>query len=909
MTSPNANTLPEPWTDPDAARIPENISEYKKILWGIPTYPYLAFISTSPNFRQYPLNRLGIDMDTTPLDCHPTKGWRFPEKELTSWLSLENSLLQLATTLLTWARVTYPQSYLKLTPPPLPHTFELAKFHPTAQEARRCLSLGLESFLILIAYVSYAIAISNPNGDPSMPDAPWVRHMLKTKRGHPSWYDGVRDSFITDFSSTASHVGMICRVSRCPPEYFVRRLLSCRIPVWFYWGLPPLSPTSHAAAAMYQPLLENQSGPPLSNPQPASKEHEPFKVEPNSRQRPGESWRDYFARKKIQTDLRKTRESSRERTSRLSREQAQAKRPEPGKKGPTIWYWEDKGGYRVRTMMSRGEARRVWSSYGNAQLRYDSFSNEYDVCTEFGSDIESDSEESPILPSKAPQATKEPPEPLVLDRLSPITTNNQPALLEKIPSPALDVVVGEPSTSSSLPPPQSSCRDSFECSIPLLASSAQIESCSPMPLTHTSSDVLMIDLPKPSPLVDPSPLPLPPDESASENNQPVLLEQCIPALDVPMVSEPSTLSTLPPPRCQSSSAQLSLSGYTDPLLDGLSGVDAPHLSESALDVLDGHSYIPPPQEEMIPASDLGDLLYDRFGYIGSPNSPVDESSFTNRFNSWNMVCASVGGHSLGCPSSEHLPIMCFLSLLLDMKDIPSHLWDLSPDSPEPLSAVLSFIHVVDTKLNIDASYFPRPQNLHPTRDCSWVLAVDSSAALQCLRQSLGPHTVGIASEFLSCGMPFRTFAKFERPNANYVPLTFSIPTLPIRLADYKPDLADYVTYDTIRDSFLRRSPRCRAALQLGGIVWRLAQMTLPDSAILSGPSQDALDGCCEVISYGGEMFCDDTLPEIALDLICGVYKVPVRFGKCFHLSKYSLIIYWQDNLPKYLGGLNTMSGY
>jgi len=97
---------------------------------------------------------------------------------------------------------------------------------------------------------------------------------------------------------------------------------------------------------------------------------------------------------------------------------------------------------------------------------------------------------------------------------------------------------------------------------------------------------------------------------------------------------------------------------------------------------------------------------------------------------------------------------------------------------------------------------------------------------------------------------------------------------------------------------------------MGGIIWRLARQSLPDSAVLCGPSQDALDGCCEVFSCGEEKFCDDALPEAALDLICGVYKIPTQYGKYFHPRvQIRLLKIFKDNSLKNLGGRNTMSGY
>ena len=117
--------------------------------------------SPKPIFCQYPLNCLAILVDTTSLDRHPTKGWCFQEKDSHSWLSMQASLLHLGTTLLSWVKHAYPQHSLYAMIPPLPKTFGFTKFHQTAEEARKCLGHTIDSFVVLIAFVSYAIAISN----------------------------------------------------------------------------------------------------------------------------------------------------------------------------------------------------------------------------------------------------------------------------------------------------------------------------------------------------------------------------------------------------------------------------------------------------------------------------------------------------------------------------------------------------------------------------------------------------------------------------------------------------------------------------------------------------------------------------------------------------------------------------
>ena len=40
----------------------------------------------------------------------------------------------------------------------------------------------------------------------------------------------------------------------------------------------------------------------------------------------------------------------------------------------------------MRTLLPRGEANRVWVAYSNVQRIYNGFTNEWDICTDFGDD-------------------------------------------------------------------------------------------------------------------------------------------------------------------------------------------------------------------------------------------------------------------------------------------------------------------------------------------------------------------------------------------------------------------------------------------------------------------------------------------------------------------------------------------
>ncbi|KAF8235437.1 hypothetical protein L208DRAFT_996723, partial [Tricholoma matsutake] len=91
------------------------------------------------------------------------------------------------------------------------------------------------------------------------------------------------------------------------------------------------------------------------------------------------------------------------------------------------------------------------------------------------------------------------------------------------------------------------------------------------------------------------------------------------------------------------------------------------------------------------------------------------------------------------------------------------------------------------------------------------------------------------------------------------------------LSGYVPSKRDYETYESIQNRFLS-SPRARAAVLKGGMIWRLAKEAIPQSAVLSRPSTEVYSTGAMFQSNWG-IFLDDGLSDDKLDLILGVYKV------------------------------------
>ncbi|KAL0063775.1 hypothetical protein AAF712_009332 [Marasmius tenuissimus] len=117
-------------------------------------------------------------------------------------------------------------------------------------------------------------------------------------------------------------------------------------------------------------------------------------VESGSGQLRGEHWSDFMKRRKELNENLSLTESQKHRTIRLNRERQATRHAEPGKRGPRVWYWErEEHDFRVRKQLTRELAKVCWSKYSDQQAIFDSWSNSWDICSEFGSDVSDDDDD------------------------------------------------------------------------------------------------------------------------------------------------------------------------------------------------------------------------------------------------------------------------------------------------------------------------------------------------------------------------------------------------------------------------------------------------------------------------------------------------------------------------------------
>jgi len=826
-------------------------------------------------------SRLATPPGQIPLE-NDQYGFHLPQKVAKSWKTLEQTCRQISSVLHTSFCQDHPKANLIHLPPAKPSDFGYFGTHPSEEIAQSAISKSLDAFVILFAYVSFCITICRAEDDPasvslltSESKPRWLRLLSDSRRSklHPESVQLLVDSPIADFTTVPQRLGAIINVSRCSWLHLVPCMINAKVPIWLYWGVPP---------AFCQPLVDkalifaprshpqSKASPALPPSQPAGPSAPSGHAGPG--QLPGETWKEFITRQNERRKAKLKNESGQHRQARQGRELMAEKQQCPGKKGSTVYIWEQDNGVWTRTLLHRGEVEGYWGQYRSSQKIDNSFDNCWDLCFQFDEgtageveyEYDSNDSDNDIVPHRQKQAQR-PPTPKnrrssgALD-FSPMAVDPTPPA---VPIPAQVASDSLPTVVDPTPLPVLSPAQVASDPLPTVVDPTPLLASSP---AQVASDLLPT-------VVDPTSPPISLTMPAQVASDPL-----------PMVVDSVDSTPLP----DSSPAQVAIYDLQHPdpqfkgdfvgadeLEDGENPYDA-----SRQDVLNAYSFAPLNLEPM-PITTLDDLLYYRYGfslneryYTGIPSS-FNAGTYT--FRSWPEICRAVGGQDLESSVLNRAAIEDFLSILAacrnPFKDVPGKYWDLSPLGQNPI-ADLSRVYIsIDERASGKFFILPHPRFLHADRDTSWFLSVDSMTALECIRRGLGPHTIDIANFFITHGIRFRTYQCIPNsPNSNIPPVRPQCRYLGYRSLNYSFDLADFAGYEVLRDSFLRSQPHGPLALREGGIIARLAREVLPNSNALSGPSSEALGGHCAcLVCDDDKIYVEDEFSDAELRLICGTY--------------------------------------
>lgn len=289
---------------------------------------------------------------------------------------------------------------------------------------------------------------------------------------------------------------------------------------------------------------------------------------------------------------------------------------------------------------------------------------------------------------------------------------------------------------------------------------------------------------------------------------------------------------------------------------------------------------PPPE-----FATLEDILHFRYGFTNPGIREHPQDIPEGRVLRWDEVRMTLGDTQTQWEGDDTLEknVTAFVRSVI-ANDVSSELWDLDPANPEALDGTKSDVSVVLVHQREKAWYRILPASPKHGWD---LLVEDAITALECARGgSSGVDIEDIAHFFLKSGRPFRALFKIapavSSPDVPHLTATSSTddqerPTqcdysdsgLGWRHAGFTPSVLDLAAYEAKRAEFLK-SDRGRVALQMGGIVWRLAMEVIPLGNISFDFDMAASYECMDGEAEGGWEAC---LTADELEIICGVYKV------------------------------------
>jgi len=256
--------------------------------------------------------------------------------------------------------------------------------------------------------------------------------------------------------------------------------------------------------------------------------------------------------------------------------------------------------------------------------------------------------------------------------------------------------------------------------------------------------------------------------------------------------------------------------------------------------------------------------------------PYPTTNITVNITLWKEIMRNVGLRST-TPPHPTMPaaILAFLQGLSSKKPEdrpPNDLFDLTLTSRAPIDklAIQSQIPKVGNLFIIQPHMYQQEVSF-----CDWAIALTSAAdaarAFRLLSTDDHHSTISLSMQLVNVGITFHTLRRLSIPPT--VSLSSPPTLIPVRVRDHVFTVDDHSAY-VERRAHILSSPRGRAALLRGGLVWRLALEHLGLESVSFGPSSAAVQhGLGHVFKApDGQIYIDDDLTQNELEVICGLYR-------------------------------------
>ncbi|KAF8189076.1 hypothetical protein BJ912DRAFT_1106291, partial [Pholiota molesta] len=394
-------------------------SEFKQPVWWTDVYGWQSFIPLAPSYTSSPFEPFcwmpRIVEVSALVDPKSASGIRERRYEMHPddcivWTKREKLLVEAAELIRIWFKI--PGNM-----PPPPSRFNYSRAHKSYRIAKRMISLARDWFAVWMGFVSYLIACTERFGPSASPlysrpdsDSPfpvWYHRLQEVHKYPAAWLDGLSASTVCSYDMKTPRAGVVFEWSKAdktrpPLEWFLKH----HIPMWFVWSrdeeqalsrdrsLAFLKPPDDLIQNALERLFDNSTTRiPLAG---------------LIIQRLFTHWEEFFSmRGKRQEELLRV-ESSKEKQKRISREQ------KPGVKNADMYTWEkiqSSGGKEVymRLRVNKKRNEHVFGSYKKHQRIYNSLTNEWDLCREFGARPPSIPPQPPLTPPRPPLTPPRPP--------------------------------------------------------------------------------------------------------------------------------------------------------------------------------------------------------------------------------------------------------------------------------------------------------------------------------------------------------------------------------------------------------------------------------------------------------------------------------------------------------------------
>ncbi|KAF7339042.1 hypothetical protein MVEN_01980400 [Mycena venus] len=436
LNTPASNDapMPEPWDRNPDFRTPTYIS---------PRYPYLAFIPKHNPWHGVLLGILDYTFQTLPIDAQEDGSWSLNREVVQEWHDFELCLRDVGQNLLWISTKRWPRELAAWF---VPFRYKYNKFYKTEKVGSKR-SRAFDSSEPTAKRARTEREGERPDRSDER-RLHWRERLLEKIDVHPSWLDILQMTVATDWM--VPRIGGLIDLTREDPahpslEWLCFSIMNSGypIPLYFSWGALPrqidfdvpeyikrlgLLPDRDELAYIAQlpdhvafsPLMRDDRGfyscrPPPSvkepssfsspaSPSPARAPPLPSTTKPasfsfdaegnedfppvvrGSGQRDGERMEVYFARRQRENAKEIARESPAATHARKQREENAKRGQPPGAKGARVYVWEEENGFYVRRPAGRKKYVSYFEDHPPSERRYDSVSDEWDLCSAFEED-------------------------------------------------------------------------------------------------------------------------------------------------------------------------------------------------------------------------------------------------------------------------------------------------------------------------------------------------------------------------------------------------------------------------------------------------------------------------------------------------------------------------------------------